>query len=90
MNLNRRRFIRNMAGLFVAPAVVKADNLMKVWVPPEKKIMVDLARPGSDITTQFNAFIIDGSVYIEYSNETWNTTKEFTDNSVWDLRMGSV
>ena len=34
MILTRRRFLQAAAGtLFVAPAIVKAENIMKIWVP---------------------------------------------------------
>lgn len=41
MNATRRRFIRNAAGFFCAPAIVKADNIMKIWVPPERTIITE-------------------------------------------------
>ena len=33
--MNRRGFIKGVAGLFVAPAIVKAENIMRIWVPPQ-------------------------------------------------------
>lgn len=38
--MNRRHFLRTAAGvLFVAPAIVRADSLMKVIVPPKPKLI---------------------------------------------------
>lgn len=37
--MNRRGFLKAAAMIVAAPAIVKAENLMKVWVPPEKKII---------------------------------------------------
>jgi hypothetical protein len=34
MGMNRRQFIQSAAVLFCAPAIVRADSLMKLWVPP--------------------------------------------------------
>lgn len=42
MKMTRRQFFQTSAALFCAPAIVKAENLMKIWVPPEKKIIVDV------------------------------------------------
>lgn len=42
MKMNRRQFLQTSGALFCAPAIVKAENLMKIWVPPEKKIVVDV------------------------------------------------
>lgn len=35
--MKRRRFLKGAAALFVAPAIVRADSLMKIWVPPEPR-----------------------------------------------------
>ena len=37
--MNRRDFLKTMIAAAAAPAIVKAENIMKVWVPPEKKII---------------------------------------------------
>lgn len=33
MNINRRRFLQGTAALFCAPAIVKAENIMRVVAP---------------------------------------------------------
>lgn len=50
--MNRRQFLQAMLAAGAAPAIVKAENLMKIWVPPAPKVVagVDLAVPGSDGT----------------------------------------
>ena len=37
--MNRRDFLKTMIAAAAAPAIVKADNIMKIWVPPEKRII---------------------------------------------------
>lgn len=32
--MNRRFFLKSTAGLFLAPAIVKAENIMKIVMPP--------------------------------------------------------
>ena len=39
MSISRRGFLGAMLAAASAPAVVKAENLMKIFVPPEKKII---------------------------------------------------
>ena len=41
--VTRRQFLQGAAALFCAPAIIKADRLMKVVVPPEKEIITELA-----------------------------------------------
>ena len=38
--MNRRKFLLGSSSLFCAPAIVKAENIMSIWVPPEKHIYV--------------------------------------------------
>ena len=38
--MNRRGFLTGMLALGAAPAICKAENLMKVFVPPEKKLII--------------------------------------------------
>jgi hypothetical protein len=37
--INRRQFLGGTAALFVAPAIIKIDHLMKLYVPPKKIIV---------------------------------------------------
>lgn len=43
--MNRRGFLGTIAGVIAAPAVVRAENLMKLWVPrdPATWVGIDLA-----------------------------------------------
>lgn len=36
MNLSRRGFLTGMLALGAAPAIVRAENLMRLWVPPQE------------------------------------------------------
>lgn len=38
--MNRRGFLGSMLAAASAPAIVRAENLMKIVVPPEKKIII--------------------------------------------------
>lgn len=33
MSIDRRQFLQGAAALFCAPAIVKAENIMKIWTP---------------------------------------------------------
>ncbi len=37
-DMTRRTFLKASGALFAAPAIVKAENIMKIWTPPEKEI----------------------------------------------------
>lgn len=36
--MDRRQFLKGTAALFAAPAIVKAENIMPIWVPPQRVI----------------------------------------------------
>ena len=38
--MNRRQFLKNMAALAAVPGIIKAENAMKIWVPPEPIIIL--------------------------------------------------
>ena len=44
MDLSRRTFLKGSSLLFVAPAIVRAESLMKIWVPGDDKIIEDASR----------------------------------------------
>lgn len=39
MNLFRRNFLKAAVVVVAAPAIVKAENIMKIWVPPERTVI---------------------------------------------------
>lgn len=39
--INRRGFLKSMLALGAAPAIVKAENLMKIFVPSQEIILLD-------------------------------------------------
>jgi len=45
--MNRRNFLKSSVIIAVAPAIVKAENIMKIWVPSEKRIILGFD-PGVD------------------------------------------
>lgn len=36
MNISRRQFLQGMIAAAAAPAIVKAENIMKIWVPRQR------------------------------------------------------
>lgn len=53
MNISRRRFIQSTAALFAAPAIVKAESLMKIQVPSTKIYTGEFPR-GNQSLNDFN------------------------------------
>jgi len=45
MAISRRSFLKGTAALFAAPAIIKAENLMDVWTPPEPEIFTGYSKP---------------------------------------------
>lgn len=37
--MNRRGFLGGLIGVVAAPAVVRAESLMKIWVPPSNVVL---------------------------------------------------
>lgn len=42
MNLSRRNFLKSSGIILAAPAIVKAENLMKIWTPPKDIVIPDI------------------------------------------------
>ena len=40
--MNRRSFLKGLGILGAAPAIVKAENIMKIWTPPKDIIIPDM------------------------------------------------
>ena len=54
MKMTRRQFLKTAAAAVAAPAIVKAENIMPIWVPPEPKIIepsVALFQPSAGVET---------------------------------------
>lgn len=73
MNISKRRFLQSTAALFCAPAIVKAESIMKVVMPPVRGVIsgfdpvarfeeVDLRRT-SDAIQKTIALREDGRVF---------------------------
>ena len=56
--VGRRRFLAGLAGLFAAPAIVRAESLMKLWVPSQ-----ELTLAGRGMTTSI--IQVDESGFLE-------------------------
>lgn len=50
---SRRAFLFGAAGLLAAPAVVRAESLMKLWVPPMRHFSIN----GSD--WKYHSLVLD-------------------------------
>ena len=48
--MKRRSFLSSILAAGMAPAIVKASSIMKIWVPPEREIYmgVDLVKWGDE------------------------------------------
>lgn len=55
MNLQRRSFIGGILALAAAPAIVRPESLMKIWVPPEREIEVTKLGPYDIQAGQYGA-----------------------------------
>lgn len=40
--MNRRSLLLGLGGALAAPAVVRAESLMKLWVPPKRRLVATL------------------------------------------------
>ena len=40
--MNRRSFLKGLGILGVAPAIVKAENIMRIWTPPKDIVIPDM------------------------------------------------
>ena len=49
--MNRRGFLAAMLGAAMAPAVVKAENIMKIWTPPTEIILDPYPELGTEPMT---------------------------------------
>ena len=56
MDTTRRKFLLQSAAIICAPAIVKAENIMRIQVPPEKVL----------ITGNINAYFEKDNLYNEY------------------------
>ncbi len=54
MNLTRRGFLKTCLAFGAAPAIVKAESLMKLWVPPQ-----DLWVPPADIVVPMPEMVLE-------------------------------
>lgn len=81
--MNRRGFLGAMLGAAMAPAVVKAENLMKIIVPAEKKIFVGRGMTSPIWTLDDAAFISRGAQ--SAFGETFFPTLKVEWNDVPDL-----
>lgn len=77
--VTRRGFLGFMVGAVSAPAIAKAENLMKIFVPPEKKIVTSWSRGvptalGGNVSKELQRLSadFDGDVVRDYTN-IWTT-----------------
>jgi hypothetical protein len=67
--MNRREFLTGLLALGAAPAIVRAESLMKIWTPPQ-----DIILPTLDITVPNMAagesYVF--SCYIKSATGEWN------------------
>lgn len=84
--ITRRGLITGIAAALAAPAIVKADSLMKLWVPPEPKIII-----GTDIS--LNPSISVGTLIDVASNKMvgwWSLNESGLINLSWTDPQPSI
>lgn len=62
MTVTRRGFLTGMLALGAAPAIVRAESLMRLWVPPQRNVLVgyDLSQTvGGDLSCVVTARRLD-------------------------------
>lgn len=64
--MDRRYFIKNMIALCAAPAIVKADNIMKIWVPSEARLLTFAGLHARDIVGR--PLLTDSAPFAEDGN----------------------
>lgn len=76
--MNRRGFLQAMLAASVAPAVVKAENIMKIWTPPQ-----EILTPIITVNDNFNGkdFTIETWLYPAALN-TWSHVAMTRENGV--------
>lgn len=65
MDINRRKFILGSVAIIAAPAIVKAENIMKIWMPKTKKIYIGdewIVCIGVEVDSLSLGFIIGGII----------------------------
>lgn len=66
--MNRRGFLASMLALAAAPAIVKAENLMKIYVPRDELILPEPLATGFDFGN--GDFTVE--MWVKPSTEQWN------------------
>jgi hypothetical protein len=85
METNRRSFLKGLGILGAAPAIVKAENIMRIWTPPKDIILpsqsiqfkVPEGQPGY-YTLSFH--INDGDKWVQHSQQFFSDGKTKTIN----------
>jgi hypothetical protein len=67
--MNRRGFLGAMLGAMAAPAVVKAENMMKIFVPLEKKIFTSEALTQAILRMKHVGADYDGDVHFSHMRD---------------------
>jgi hypothetical protein len=62
--MKRRDFLKAILATGMAPAIVKAENIMRIYVPPEKKIIMPSALLTPEEITKEASMILQGSIGI--------------------------
>jgi hypothetical protein len=64
--VSRRTFLKSAGVLLAAPAIVKAENIMKIWTPPKDDLIVYIngvyQSPGEYVQTN------DGMIRFDHKN----------------------
>jgi len=96
MDISRRKFL---TGLILAPAIVKAENIMKIFVPDEKIIVARGLSFGSEVNMSDDGLVMavghptgtsQGGIYIyDWGDSEWieRNTIEFEESYAHEVGL---
>jgi len=75
--MNRRGFLKTSGFIIAAPAIVRAENIMKIWTPPKDDLIVYINGVYQSPTEYTQLF--DGALRFDHKNveyQIYNVTKQ--------------
>ncbi len=77
MTTTRRAFLLGLGTALAAPAVVRADSLMKLWVPPAPKLIASMED-------------VQNGLLDDYEEGYWTPTVNWSDTRVGRIKFEHV
>jgi hypothetical protein len=87
---SRRSFLLGLGTALAAPAIVRAESLMKLWVPPAPKLIVATDQALADADYTGHLYMTDGRVVGQWTQKSGLISFDYTNpdqtrpkNGVW-------